>query len=542
MRRATLAVVPAFGVVALVTITAAAKAPADQAAPTRAAQTSQPAMPAIAGQQYSRLIIRSAMLINGRGTPTEGPVDIVIGRDTITDIIPVDAVSLGGYGRNWKRPEGDRVIDATGKYVIPGLVEMHAHIPGDSGRGGPGGFDYAYKLWLGHGVTTLRDAGADAGIEKLREHRRLGEENKMVMPRLVLMKRWPNVSRQREKGHTPDEARELVRKYKDMGADGIKVSKGPGHFPDVIAAICDEVKKLGMNGVAVDLKVGETDAVIASNAGVTSIEHWYGIPDAAIPGTQHFPPDYNYWNEEDRFRWAGHLWKEADQHPENIISVLQLMMKNGTVWDPTMVVYEGNRDLGRVKTFAWHERFTLPQMMQFWNPNPSNHGSYHANWKTSDEVAWGENLKIWMKYVKWYFDHGGRLTVGSDAGSLYALYGFSTIRELELLQEAGIHPIDIIKIATMNATETLGLKNLAGIRIGYTADLAIVDGNPLDNFKVLYGTGLETYTPDGKIVKRGGVKWTIKNGIVFDAPALLRDVETYVRQTKAERTSNSRQD
>jgi imidazolonepropionase-like amidohydrolase len=493
--------------------------------------------PAAAGQQYSRLVIRNAMLVNGRGTPTEGPVDIVIERDLIADIIPVDAVSLGNYRRDWKRPEGDRVIDATGMYVIPGLVDMHAHIPGDSGRGGAGGFDYAYKLWLGHGVTTLRDAGNGAGIEKLREHRRLGEENKMVVPRLVLYERWPNVSRQREKGHTPDEARLLVRKFKEQGADGIKVSKGPGHFPDVIAAICDEVKKLGMNGVAVDLKVSETDAVIASNAGVTSIEHWYGVPDAAIPGTQRFPPEYNYWNEEDRFRWAGHLWKEADQRPEKIIEVLELMIKNGTVWDPTMVVYEGNRDLGRVKHMAWHERFTLPGLMEYWSPNPAHHGSYHANWKTSDEIAWTENLRIWMKYVKAFFDRGGKLTVGSDAGSLYALYGFSTIRELEVLQEAGIHPIDVIKIATLNAGEALGMKNLAGVRIGYTADLAVIDGNPLDNFKVMYGTGIETWTREGKPVRRGGVKWTIKNGVVFDAPALLRDVETYVQQAKARATN-----
>jgi hypothetical protein len=337
------------------------------------------------------------------------------------------------------------------------------------------------------------------------------------------------VSRQREKGHTPEEARLLVRKFKEMGADGIKVSKGPGHFPDVIAAICDEVKKLGMNGVAVDLKVSETDAVVASNAGVSTIEHWYGIPDAAIPGTQHFPADYNYWDEEDRFRWAGHLWKEAEQRPERIEAVLDLMIKNGTVWDPTLSVYEGNRDLSRVQTRPWHEKYTVPSLMEFWSPNPQNHGSYHANWKTSDEVAWAEDFKIWMKYVKVFFEKGGTITVGSDAGSLYALYGFTTIRELELLQEAGFHPIDIVKMATWNATQTLGLKKLAGVRAGHTADLVVVDGNPLDNFKVMYGTGTTSYGEDGKPVQRGGVRYTIKAGVVFDARALLRDVEDYVR-------------
>lgn len=122
------------------------------------AGASQPVEPgSLAGRQYARLVIRNAMLINGRGTPTEGPVDIVIERDTIADIIPTDGVSMRGYGPAWKRPEGDRVIDATGLYVIPGLVDMHTHVPGTR-RGGADQSAYAYKLWLAHGVTTLRDA------------------------------------------------------------------------------------------------------------------------------------------------------------------------------------------------------------------------------------------------------------------------------------------------------------------------------------------------------------------------------------------------
>ena len=490
------------------------------------------------GEQYPRLVVRNAMVINGRGTPTEGPLDLVIEGGKIVDMIPVDGVSLAHYGANWQRPTGQRVLDATGMYVIPGLVDMHAHIPGDGGRAGEHGYAYGYNLWLGHGVTTLRDPGDDSGIEHLREHRKLAEETTSAIPRLVLYQRWPNVSRQNDKGHNPEEARELVSKYKEMGADGIKVSKGPGHFPDVIQAICDEVKTLGMNGVAVDLKVSETDALVASNAGVLSIEHWYGIPDAAIPGTQHFPPDYNYWDELDRFRWAGHLWKEADGRPGAISEVLGKMIDNGTVWDPTMVVYEANLDLDRAKSLPWHERFTHPRLMEYWQPNPSHHASYHASWTTADEIAWKENFSIWMRYVKEYFDRGGTLTVGSDAGSLYGLYGFSTIRELELMQQAGIHPIDIIQIATWNATRALGLDDLAGIRIGYTADLAIVDGNPLENFKVMYGTGIEVFGADGTVSRRGGVKWTVKRGIVFDAQKLLRDVEAEVQRAKSAAATN----
>ena len=72
-------------------------------------------------------------------------------------------MSIGHYGPTWKRPDGDRVIEAKGMYVLPGLVDMHAHIPGGGTRG-DAGWNYAYKLWLGHGVTTLRDAGNGAGM------------------------------------------------------------------------------------------------------------------------------------------------------------------------------------------------------------------------------------------------------------------------------------------------------------------------------------------------------------------------------------------
>ncbi len=141
----------------------------------------------VPGKQYSRLVVRNAMLINGCGTPAEGPVDIAIERDTIKSIIDVDPVALSRKPSGWKRPEGDLVIDATGMFVIPGLVDMHAHIPIDDSRSGPRGFEYAYKLWLGCGITTLRTCGW-GGDEKLLEHRRLGEENEMVVPRLVVLR------------------------------------------------------------------------------------------------------------------------------------------------------------------------------------------------------------------------------------------------------------------------------------------------------------------------------------------------------------------
>ena len=88
------------------------------------------------GMRYKRFVIRSAMLVDGLGTPARGPLDIVIEGDTVTEIVPVDTVSLGGYGAAFKRPTGDRVIEAAGMYVLPGFIEMHGHTP--EGRVVPG--------------------------------------------------------------------------------------------------------------------------------------------------------------------------------------------------------------------------------------------------------------------------------------------------------------------------------------------------------------------------------------------------------------------
>ncbi|MEW5918505.1 MAG: amidohydrolase family protein [Gemmatimonadota bacterium] len=488
------------------------------------------------GVRANRLVIRNATILSGRGAPgsnrtmpPEGPVDIIIENGVITDIVLMDAVNAAGYGRNFQRATGDRVIDATGMFVTPGLVEMHAHLPSPNGDHGTRALDYAYRLYLGHGVTTVRDAGTGAGLKLLTEHRAQSAANNLVAPRLVLCQRWPLPLRRWDVGNTPDKARAMVRQFKELGADCVKVSKSPGHYPDVLAAIADESKKLGM-WVMTDLKVSETDALIASNAGVRSIEHWYGVPDAALKGSQNFPTDYNYWDELDRFRYAGLLWSEADKNPEALSKVLDAMIKNGTNWNPTMIVYEDNRDVWRDVTLPVNETLVHPSEVAA-GPDSSVHGAFKREWKTSDEINWKKNFQIWMKWVREFHQRGGLLTAGSDEGGIG---GIGMIRELELMQEAGIHPIDVIKVATTNAYQTLGLDKHCGIRVGCAADVAVINGNPIDNFKVMYGRGYGVYglVPRADQWKHGGVTWTIKDGVVYDAQALLREVEWYVQQEK----------
>jgi len=139
-----------------------------------------------------------------------------------------------------------------------------------------------------------------------------------------------------------------------------------------------------------------------------------------------------------------------------------------------------------------------------------------------------------MTFINEYKNRGGRVTAGSDSGFIYQLYGFAYIRELELLREAGFHPMEVIRAATLNGAEALGWDDKIGsVQIGKLADFVIVEENPLVNLKVLYGTGAIKLTKDNEVVRVGGVKYTIKDGIIYDAKRLLADVKKMVDTEKA---------
>ncbi len=140
-----------------------------------------------------------------------------------------------------------------------------------------------------------------------------------------------------------------------------------------------------------------------------------------------------------------------------------------------------------------------------------------------------------MGFLNDYKNHGGRVTAGSDAGYIFKIYGFSYIRELELLRESGFNALEVIQAATINGAEALGMADdIGSIRVGKKADLVIVAENPLRNLKVLYGTGHFRLGDDNKPTRVGGVNYTVKDGIVYDAKALLADVRTLVDAAKSQ--------
>ncbi len=482
---------------------------------------------------YSKLIIRGVTLVNSTGAPPMGPVDIVVENNRIKEIkqvgnpgVPIDPK---------KRPKiasGEKELDCNGMYLMPGFIDMHGHIGGNS-QGTPS--EYVFKLWLAHGITTIRDPSAGNGLNWTLEHKQKSLKNEITAPRILAYTAFGMGSD--IPISTPEQARVWVRENLKKGADGIKFF---GAEPEVFKAALEENKKLGLRSAChhAQLEVARMNVLATAKAGLTTMEHWYGLPEALFDDRtlQNYPADYNYNNEQHRFEEAGKLWKQAaEPGSEKWYKVMDELLKLDFTLDPTFNIYEANRDLMMTRRAEWHEDYTLPSLWRFYGPSRISHGSYWLNWGTEQEVQWKENYKIWMRFVNEYKNKGGRVTAGSDSGFIYQLYGFAYIRELELLREAGFHPLEVLRAATIKGAEALGLeKEIGSVEIGKLADFVITEENPLANLKTLYGTGAIKVTESNEVVRVGGVKYTVKDGIVYDAKKLLNDVKVMVKKAKDE--------
>lgn len=476
---------------------------------------------------YTQLIIRGVTLINGTGAPPFGPVDIVIEKNRIVKIQNVGSPSLPiNAARRPALKEGGKEINCEGMYAMPGLIDMHGHIGGKD-QGTPA--EYVFKLWMAHGITTIRDPSAGNGLSWVLDHKTKSLENTITAPRIFAYTVFGQGSKTTI--NSAEEAKTWVRENAKNGADGIKFFGAP---PEVMDAAIRENKALGLRSTChhAQVDVARWNVVNSAKAGMTSMEHWYGLPEALFEDKtiQNFPPDYNYNNEEHRFEEAGKLWKQAAApYTPHWNKVMNDLLAVDFTLDPTFNIYDANRDLHRARRAEWHENYTLPSLWKFYEPSFQSHGSYWVNWGTEQEVEWKNNYRLWMTFVNEYKNRGGRVTAGSDNGFIYETYGFGYIRELELLREAGFHPLEVIRSATLYGAQALGQeKDLGSVEVGKLADIVIVNANPLKNLQVLYGTGAVHLTPDNKITRIGGVQYTVKDGIVYDAKKLLRDVKNMV--------------
>lgn len=471
---------------------------------------------------FDTLILYGATVIDGTGAVPAGPVSIIIKQNRITGVRSAGVPGMPVKPAPKAKP-GQKVLDLRGMYIMPGFVDMHEHI--GSTKGIPA--EYVYKLLLGHGITTIREVGTRNSLDWLLGQRKQSAANEITAPRIYAYHVvWTS---------DPNQAREQLRRNHAKGVDGVKIFGLP---PKVYTAILDEAKKLGLRSAChlAQNAVGRSHMLDLARMGLTTMEHWYGLPESFLDKStiQDWPLDAVYGNEQDRFGNAGRLWAQAaPPYSKKWNAVMNELIELDFTLVPTMTIYEAGRDLMRARRAEWHEEYTLPVLWKHFEPSRTSHGAYWYYWTTEDEIAWKNNYKLWMTFINEYKNRGGRVTMGADSGFIYKLWGFGFIREFELFREAGFHPLEVVRAATLEGAEALGEEDdLGTIEPGKLADLVVVEANPLKNFKVLYGTGAIKLNKENQAERIGGVAYTVKDGIVYDAKKLLADVRTIVKEAK----------
>jgi len=242
-------------------------------------------------QKMDELLITNAMVVVGVGTPPEGPYDIHIKAGKIHQM-------RGSHAESKLRTADIKQLDAEGRYVLPGLINMHAHSMYQRA-----GIDmaqpYQHYLWLSSGITTIRDLGSDLDVTL--KQRAQSAKHEIIAPRMFVYPGiWGN--------HLEKDLERIIKNYHKKGVDGLKFGMMD---KQTFTAASRLANKYGLK-VANHVGVEDMNAWDNINAGTTTIEHWYGVPDAALHGVQNFPPEMNYSNELHRFRYAGRLWQEVD--------------------------------------------------------------------------------------------------------------------------------------------------------------------------------------------------------------------------------------
>ena len=189
------------------------------------------------GGPYTQLIIRGVTLINGTGSPAVGPVDIVIENNRIVKIVIVanEGMPIKAEGRPVLAKNG-KEVDANGMFAMPGLIDMHVHIGGTE-QGTPA--EYVYKLWMAHGITTVRDVMAGNGLDWVLSEKKRSAENKIIAPRIYAYTGFGQGSK--KPIITAQDARDWVNENAKNGADGIKFF---GASPEVMDAAIEKIKEL----------------------------------------------------------------------------------------------------------------------------------------------------------------------------------------------------------------------------------------------------------------------------------------------------------
>jgi imidazolonepropionase-like amidohydrolase len=405
----------------------------------------------------------------------------VTGGQTATDstvLIVGDRIGQIGKSDKIKIPKDAETVDATGKFLIPGLWEMHGHIS----------FKEFIPLFIANGVTGVREMGGNPSeFQQLKEWRRQISSGELIGPRIIaagIIVDGPKATGRRDSLNVenPTEARQAVASLKQQGADFIKVySMLPR---DSYFAIADEAKKQGLS-FAGHIPASVT-AEEASNAGQKSLEHLFGVFSACSKDAARLHEENNAAVSKSGIAvFVGAEikaeLKALDTYDDAKASALfALFVRNHTWHVPTLVGWQtlSSSDESRFQSDPRLKYIPRERRDQWKAQKAALIRGFDPDYFTGRERLFQAQLR----FVKAMHDAGVKLMAGTDTAGLYEYPGYSLHEELGLLVKAGLTPLEALRAATLSPAEYFGLqRSLGTVEAGKTADLVLLDANPLDD-------------------------------------------------------------
>ena len=438
------------------------------------------------------LVITGVTVVN---VAAADPTDALRAAQTI--VIVGNRIAALGKSNQIKVPEGARVIDATGKFLIPGLWDMHVHVSGE------GAAELSFPLFIVNGVTGVRDmGGASADLGRLAQLRKEIARESRLGPCIVAAGPYLDGPRPGKTGHlslfTTDEARQAVDSVKKQGWDFVKVHDWLS--PTVYKAIAAEAKRLGLpiaGHVPISLSATEVSA-----AGQKSIEHLGNVLGGGLL------VDCSTDEAALRAKMREGVMKQDEQCLINTLRapsvtrllatysaqkaerLAALLTRNGTWQVPTIYGTLWSNAFELDDSLHVNSAIVSDPRMKYLpaSARPSSDSNKDPNpehFTAEDVAAWKKQYRKQLELIRILRRGGVQFMTGSDAEPMEGtIPGFSLQDELSFFVDAGFTPMEALQAATRNPAKYLGLlDSLGSVERGKIADLVLLDANPLDDIR-----------------------------------------------------------